>query len=80
MAELFGAVLLKFFAFFLSRPKDDGDDGDENEKRERDHALSSFSLTALVDAVLVARDLPELGSDLVAALASLDVDDLAHGC
>ena len=30
--------------------------------------------------VLVGDDLPELGSDLVAALASLDVDDLAHGC
>ena len=33
-----------------------------------------------VDAVLVGDDLPELGADLVAALASLDVDDLAHGC
>jgi hypothetical protein len=31
-----------------------------------------------VDAVLVRDDLPELGPDLVAALASLDVDDLAH--
>jgi hypothetical protein len=30
--------------------------------------------------VLVGDDLPELGTDLVAALASLDVDDLAHGC
>ncbi len=29
-----------------------------------------------VDAVLVGEDLPELGADLVAALASLDVDDL----
>ena len=28
--------------------------------------------------VLVGDDLPELGTDLVAALASLDVDDLAH--
>ena len=33
-----------------------------------------------VDAVLVGDDLPELGADLVAALAALDVDDLAHGC
>ena len=32
-----------------------------------------------VDAVLVGDDLPELGADLVAALASLDVDDLTHG-
>ena len=29
-------------------------------------------------AVLVGDDLPELGTDLVTALASLDVDDLAH--
>merc|ERR1719387_463576 len=33
-----------------------------------------------VDAVLVADDLPELGADLVPALAALDVDELAHGC
>jgi hypothetical protein len=33
-----------------------------------------------VHAVLVGDDLPELGSDLVAALAALHVDDLAHGC
>ena len=36
-----------------------------------------------VDAMLVGDDLPELGADLVAALASLDVDDLTHdvrGC
>ena len=31
-----------------------------------------------VYAVLVADDLPELGSDLVAALAGLDVHDLTH--
>jgi hypothetical protein len=31
-----------------------------------------------VDAVLVGDDLPELGADLVAALAALEVDDLAH--
>ena len=30
--------------------------------------------------MLVGDDLPELGADLVAALAALDVDDLAHGC
>ena len=30
--------------------------------------------------MLVADDLPELGADLVAALAGLDVDDLPHGC
>jgi hypothetical protein len=29
--------------------------------------------------VLVGDDLPELGTDLVAALASLDVDDFALG-
>mmetsp|Transcript_58489 Transcript_58489/g.137358 ORF Transcript_58489/g.137358 Transcript_58489/m.137358 type:complete len:401 (+) Transcript_58489:252-1454(+) len=34
--------------------------------------------TGRVDTVLVGDNLPELGSDLVAALASLDVDDLAH--
>ncbi len=28
--------------------------------------------------VLVGNDLPELGTDLVAALPSLNVDDLAH--
>jgi len=31
-----------------------------------------------VDAVLVGDDLPELGADLVAALAGLQVDDLPH--
>jgi hypothetical protein len=30
--------------------------------------------------VLVGDDLPELGTDLVTALASLDVNDLAHLC
>jgi hypothetical protein len=29
--------------------------------------------------VLVADNLPELGSDLVSALASLNVNDFAHG-
>ena len=33
-----------------------------------------------VDTVLVADHFPELGADLVAALAALDVDDLTHGC
>jgi len=32
-----------------------------------------------VNAVLVGDDLPELGADLVAALATLDVDDLTLG-
>ena len=32
----------------------------------------------VVDAVLVADHLPELGADLVAALAALDVEDLSH--
>ncbi|KAK9072920.1 hypothetical protein SSX86_009356 [Deinandra increscens subsp. villosa] len=32
-----------------------------------------------VDAVLGADDLPELGSDLVAALAALNVEDFSHG-
>ena len=36
--------------------------------------------TSGVDAMLVAYNLPELGSDLVAALASLDMDDFTHGC
>lgn len=31
-----------------------------------------------IDAVLVADNLPELGADLVAALASLNVKDLSH--
>ena len=31
-----------------------------------------------VNAVLIADNLPELGTDLVAALATLDVDDLTH--
>ena len=30
--------------------------------------------------MLIGDNLPELGTDLVAALASLDVDDLAHAC
>lgn len=33
-----------------------------------------------VNTVLVCDDLPELGTDLVSALASLDVHKLAHGC
>ena len=55
--------------------------GGDDDGREKEHALSlsCASLTALVDAVLVARDLPELGSDLVAALAGLEGHDLAHG-
>ena len=32
------------------------------------------------NAVLVGDDLPELGTDLVAALATLDCDDLTHVC
>ena len=32
-----------------------------------------------IDAVLVADDFPELGADLVAALASLNVKNLSHG-
>ena len=32
-----------------------------------------------VDTVLVGDDLPELGSDLVTALAGLEVDNLSHG-
>merc|ERR1719199_347566 len=32
-----------------------------------------------VDAVLIGDDLPELGADLVAALAALDSNDLTHG-
>ena len=33
-----------------------------------------------VDAVLIAHNLPKLGTNLVAALAALNVDDLTHGC
>ena len=32
-----------------------------------------------VDAMLVRDDLPELGTDLVAALAGLQVHDFSHG-
>ena len=32
-----------------------------------------------VDAVLIGADLPELGADLVTALATLDSNDLTHG-
>mmetsp|Transcript_21139 Transcript_21139/g.29810 ORF Transcript_21139/g.29810 Transcript_21139/m.29810 type:complete len:311 (+) Transcript_21139:547-1479(+) len=35
--------------------------------------------TGRVNTVLVADDFPELGTDLVTALASLDVNDFAHG-
>lgn len=35
-------------------------------------------LSGVVDAVLIADDLPELGSDLVPALPSLDVQDFSH--
>jgi len=31
-----------------------------------------------IDAMLIRHDLPELGANLVAALASLDVNDLPH--
>jgi len=33
-----------------------------------------------VDSVFVGNDFPELGSDLVTALTSLDVDDFSHLC
>lgn len=36
-------------------------------------------LSGGVDAVLIADDFPELGSDLVAALATLNVKNLSHG-
>mmetsp|Transcript_12357 Transcript_12357/g.25957 ORF Transcript_12357/g.25957 Transcript_12357/m.25957 type:complete len:484 (+) Transcript_12357:61-1512(+) len=36
--------------------------------------------TGGVDAVLIADHLPELGTDLVTALAALNVHDLTHGC
>ena len=36
--------------------------------------------TGGVNAVLVGDDFPELGADLVAALATLDVNELAHVC
>ena len=32
-----------------------------------------------VNAVLVSNDLPELGTNLISALASLHVNELAHG-
>lgn len=35
-------------------------------------------LTGVVNAMFVADDLPELGADLVAALAALDVEDFSH--
>ena len=40
----------------------------------------SMVCSSWVNAVLVCDDLPELGTDLVSALASLDVHKLAHGC
>ena len=40
--------------------------------------MNTDGLTGGVDAVLVGNDLPELGSDLVAALARLQVNDLSH--
>jgi hypothetical protein len=36
--------------------------------------------TIKINSVLVRDDLPELRADLVAALATLDADDLTHGC
>jgi hypothetical protein len=33
-----------------------------------------------VNTVLVGDNLPELGTDLVTALAGLEVDDFTHGC
>ena len=33
-----------------------------------------------VNAVLIGDDLPELGADLVTALATLDSNDLTHDC
>ena len=32
-----------------------------------------------INTVLIGDDFPELGTDLVAALAALDVDDFTHG-
>ena len=36
--------------------------------------------TSGIDTVLVADNFPELGTDLVAALAALNVNNFAHGC
>jgi len=36
--------------------------------------------TSWVDTVFIGNDFPELGSDLVTALTSLDVDDFSHLC
>jgi hypothetical protein len=42
------------------------------------YTLCGFPSRVRILTVLVGDNLPELGTDLVAALASLDVDDLAH--
>ena len=79
LAELFGR------AFFVRKLPLLPTDALSARRRSLDDArsmracVSSSLLTALVDAVLVAGDLPELGSDLVAALAGLEGHDLAHG-
>jgi len=39
---------------------------------------ASEAHTGGVNAVLVGNDFPELGSDLVAALAALDMNDFTH--
>ena len=44
------------------------------------HQLQCKGRVVAARTVFVGDNLPELGADLVAALAALDVDDLAHGC
>ena len=36
--------------------------------------------TSRIDSVFIRNNLPELGTDLVTALTSLNVDDLSHSC
>jgi len=46
-----------------------------NPQKEQRNGIQEQALT-----MLVRNNLPELGSDLVAALPTLDMDDLAHAC
>ena len=52
----------------------------EADNKRQAEAKPTFQMGGLihVDSVFIGDDLPELGADLVAALASLDVHDLTH--
>ena len=58
------------------RAQSEGGQQAERDAREHRWGRAGVGGTGGVDAVLIGDDLPELGTDLVTALTSLDVNEL----